>query len=84
MRKEDILEYVNRDWAAIERMKRARWSETRARMTPGDALRLGDELRRYAHMLHPDWPTEQHRRDDLATHLRVSRMLDRAHNRRSR
>lgn len=77
MRKEDILEYVNRDWAAVERMKRWAWSEASAKMTAADLLGIGDELRRHAHELHPDWPTKEHRREDLATHVRVSEALRR-------
>jgi len=84
MRKEDILAFVNRDWAAIERAKRLHWSQLRSQMTAEDALRVGDELRNHAHELHPDWPTEQQRRDDLATHVRVSESLRRVNLRRRR
>jgi len=84
MRKEDILEFVNRDWAAIERAKRLHSSQLRSRMSAEEALHVGDELRRWAHELHPDWPTKQHRRDDLATHLRVSEALHRVKRSRGR
>jgi len=81
MRKEDVLPYVNRDWDAIARMKRRSRVEMRSRMTAGDALRMGDSLRRYAHSLHPDWPTEEHRREDLLVHVRVSESLGRVKSR---
>lgn len=84
MRKEDILAYVNRDWAAIERHKREWMAERSKRMTPAEALRVGDALRHYAYSLHPDWPTEEHRREDFETHVRVSEGLRSVHAIRSR
>jgi hypothetical protein len=75
MRKEDILEYVNRDWAAIERMKLRHWSTYS--QTPTEALMACGDLRNYALSLHPDWPTEKDRREDLANHIRVSESLGR-------
>jgi hypothetical protein len=75
VRKEDILEYVNRDWAAVERMKLRRWAEQP--LTPTEALMACDDLRKYAQSLHPDWPTEEERRQDLANHVRVSELLGR-------
>jgi urease accessory protein UreF len=75
MRTEGVIEYVNRDWKAIERMKRQVRAEIRSHMTASEALRRGDELRRHAHALHPEWPTEEQRRRDLLTHIRVSEAL---------
>jgi hypothetical protein len=45
MRREDILEYVNRDWAAIARHKKRLRAEQKKRMTPTEALALADDLR---------------------------------------
>jgi len=53
-------------------------------MTPGDALRVGDDLRNYVKSLHPNWPTEEDRRNDLAVHVRVSESLRRADTTRRR
>lgn len=75
MRKEDILAYVNRDWAAIERMKLRHWATHP--MTPTEALTACGDLREYALLLHPDWPTDKDRREDLANHIRVSESLGR-------
>jgi hypothetical protein len=75
LRKEDVLAYARRDWAAFERMKRERQVEQMSRMQPADALEVGDALRHHAQALHPDWPTEDDRRKDLAVHLRVSESL---------
>jgi hypothetical protein len=81
MRKEDILAYMQRDWAAIAASKRERWSEIRKTMTAEQLLAMGDDLRNYAFTLHPDWPTERHRREDFDVHVRVSESLRRVERR---
>lgn len=53
-------------------------------MTPADALRVGDDLRNYVKSLHPSWPTEEDRRNDLAVHVRVSGSLSRVDTTRRR
>ncbi len=75
MRKEDILAYVQRPWAEIERSKRRWIAEQAAQMTPAEKLAVGDMLRNHALAVHPDWPTEEQRREDLAVHIRVSEAL---------
>jgi hypothetical protein len=84
MRKEDLVAYAGRDWAAVAALKRRTWAELKRGMTPGDALALADELRRHAQALRPDWPTEEDRRADLAVHARVSESLRRVQPKRSR
>ena len=84
MRKEDILAYVNRDWAAVEKMKRERMAERANSLTAAEKLAIGDDLRRHLYSLHPDWPTEEHRREDFDMHVRLSESLRLVHaNRRS-
>ena len=77
MRIEDVLAFVHRDWGAIAELKRRRWTEQKFRMTPAEALSVGDELRHHASALLLGWPTEEERRKDVATHTRVSEMLGR-------
>jgi len=73
VRKEDLIAYARRDWAAVEERKRAHWAA--AKLTPDEALRIGDELRRHAAALRPDWPSAAERQDDCATHIRVAESL---------
>jgi len=75
MRKEDLIAYARRDWQAIAASKRQRWAEQKSQMTAAEALSVGDELRHHAYALRPGWPTEEDRRNDLASHIRVSEML---------
>jgi hypothetical protein len=46
-------------------------------MTAADALAVGDELRQHVIALRSDWPTEEDRRNDLSSHIRLSEMLRR-------
>jgi hypothetical protein len=77
VRIEDVLAFVHRDWNAIAELKRRRWTDQKSRMTPAEALSVGDELRHHASALLPGWPTEEERQKDIATHIRVSEMLGR-------
>lgn len=74
LRRTDLVAYLSRDWDRIEESKGAPWAR-RGGATPEHALRLGDDLRRHARMLHPDRPDETERRDDLDCHVRVGRAL---------
>jgi hypothetical protein len=75
MRNEDVIAFARRDWEAIAAAKRRRWSDQKSRMTPADALRVGDELRHYVSSLRSGWPTEEDRSNDFAVHVRVSESL---------
>ena len=75
VRKEDLIAYANRDWAGNERRKRELMAQQAREMTAGRKLAMGDSLRRYAYSFHPDWPTAEHRAEDLAVHIRVSECL---------
>ena len=75
MNRSDILAFVRRDWSAAEAEKTAFWAERKRRIPAAEAVRLGDELRRHARLLHPEWPDATERADDLAVHIRVSETL---------
>ena len=78
MRKEDLIAYARRDWAAIAEHKLRVWAQLKSEMTVADALRMGDDIRAHVSAVHPEWPTKEQRSEDLATHVRVSEMLRRA------
>jgi hypothetical protein len=77
VRKEDVIAFARRDWNAIAALKRRHWVEQKSRMKPVEALEVGDELRHHVSALRSDWPTEEDRRKDLASHIRISEMLRR-------
>ncbi len=77
MRKEDVVAFARRDWDAIAALKRRTWAELKSRMTADETLHVGDELRNHILALQNYWPTEEDRRKDLASHVRLSEMLGR-------
>jgi hypothetical protein len=82
VRKEDLIAFARRDWAAVEEWKRAHWAAEM--LTPEEALCIGDDLRRHVAELRPDWPSADERRTDLATHIRVAESLRRVDTSRRR
>jgi len=77
MKREDVLAYIQRDWALVREMKDRYWEERKQSMTPEESLALGDSLRQHVQALRPDWPTEEDRQADLEVHIRVSGLLRR-------
>jgi len=71
----DILAFVRRDWSLANDEKTAFWAERKRRIPAAEAVRLGDELRRHARLLRPEWPDAAERAEDLAVHVRVSEAL---------
>jgi len=69
-----------RDWAAARASKEAYWRA----LDPLERLRLADELRRHALLLHPDWPTTEQRAADYEAHVRLCERLDHASSSRKR
>jgi len=71
----DLARFAQRDWSALAELKADYWASMKAREGAGEGLLIADELRRHAQRLHPDWPSEEDRREDLDTHIRVSAAL---------
>ena len=69
-----------RDWSAVRASKEAYWRT----LTPAERLRLSDDLRRHAMLLHPDWPTAEQRAADYEAHVRLSERLEHAASARKR
>ena len=59
--------YVERDWSAFARDETRTWRDT----SPAERFRVAAELRRQVVDARPDWPSDEERAEDLATHLRV-------------
>jgi hypothetical protein len=75
MRREDLIEFARRDWQSIAAMKERFWVDQKHRMTPAEALHFADDLRAAIRSRRSDWPSEEERQSDLATHARVSESL---------
>ena len=78
MKRADIAAYISRDWAGVAGLKADYWAQRKARLTPLEALRLADGLRRQVVSLRPEWPSDRERQEDLASHRKVSELLRRA------
>ena len=81
MRREDLIAFARRDWQSVAAMKERFWVEQKHRMTASEALRLADDLRSSVISRRSDWPSDDERRSDLATHARVSVSLRRVRTR---
>jgi hypothetical protein len=75
MTRDDLVRFATRDWTAIENAKAAFWVERKRGMSAAEVLALGDDLRRHASAVRPDWPTAADRAADHAAHARVSGAL---------
>lgn len=75
MKREDLVRFATRDWAAIADDKARYWADRKASMTPAGVLQLGDDLRRHALSVRPDGPSATDRAADGETHRRVSESL---------
>ena len=71
----DVLAFARRDWARVAEMKDTFWRHRKRGRSAAEILALGDQLRRHAQALRPDWPSSADRTADLAVHRRVAEAL---------
>jgi hypothetical protein len=74
----DLRAFARRDRAAVEALKRQHWARQFREHGGLATLRAGHDLYEYARRVRPDIPTERDRADDLAHHIALKRLLDRA------
>ena len=70
----DLRSYAGRDWDVPERLARRR----RVSLPVDRKVRLAVDLYESARATRPEWPGDAVRRADLAIHMRVRALLDRA------
>ncbi|MBI1876285.1 MAG: hypothetical protein HYS05_20665 [Acidobacteria bacterium] len=75
MKRADVVAFARRDWRLIDEIKASYWVERKRTLPPAEAIRLGDDLRRYVLAVRPAWPSEADRDDDLSVHVRVAEAL---------
>jgi uncharacterized NAD(P)/FAD-binding protein YdhS len=63
--------FLEIDWKSRARGKEEHWSKIRAEHGAAAASQVADALRRQVQQARPDWPSDEERRHDLETHLRV-------------
>lgn len=74
----DLRAFARRDRSAVEQRKREHWARQFREHGGTATLRAGHALYEYARRVRPDIPTERDRAEDLAHHIALKRLLDRA------
>jgi len=78
MERENLRAYVDRAWDVAERMKQEHWAREVAARGPLVTFDASQALWQHVRSLRPDWPSPDERREDLAHHLTLKRLIDRA------
>ncbi len=74
----DLRAFARRDRSTVEQEKREHWAREFREHGGLATLRAGHALYEYARRVRPDLPTERDRAEDLAHHVALKRLLDRA------
>lgn len=74
---DDLRQFARQDWAKIQRDKDLYWRDYKRQHGPAAGIRIAEELRQQALAQKPGWPSEEERREDYETHLRVLEALSR-------
>ena len=73
-----VRAFANRDWEAIAGSKREHWTRVLRTAGPAALFRVAQHLREHTRMVRPDWPSPNDRARDLANHIALKQLLDRA------
>lgn len=73
-----IRAFAARDHAEVERLKIEHWARLYRESGEQATLDAGHALYEHARRVRPDFPTERDRAEDLAHHVRLKALLDRA------
>ena len=82
--RQDLVDFAQRDWAAVAEIKSEQWLDRKRRFGGADAFRIADDLRHHVAMTRPDWPDAAERSEDIASHVAVADSLRRVRDIRSR
>ena len=78
MTHDDIRAFVTRDRAAVRDADASHWAAEFKERGPAATIAASRALWEHARRIRPDWPTADDSDRDLAEHLRLKRLLDRA------
>ena len=77
MRDDDLRAYAHRPWSRAEALKQAHRARELSH-NPLATFEASQALWIHMRQINPDWPTEAERQEDLAHHIALKRMIDRA------
>ena len=78
MKREDLRAYAQRAWHVAETLKQEHWAREVAERGPLATFEASQALREHMRALRPDWPSPDERRADLAHHVALKQLIDRA------
>ena len=78
MNPRDAKAYVGRGWTAAETLTREYWAKEFASRGSEATLEASHALWQHMRLLRPEWPSDEERRGDLAHHISLKRLIDRA------
>lgn len=73
-----LREFATRDRSAVQDAKAAYWSGRFQHDGGAGSWRIAQELAAYARRVRPDFPTPRDRDEDMAHHLKLKALIDRA------
>jgi len=77
MSDDDVRAYARRPWSTAEALKQAHWARELSE-NPLATFEASQALWVHMRQINPDWPSEAERQEDLAHHVALKRMIDRA------
>jgi hypothetical protein len=78
MKPEHLRAYAQRAWHVAEALEQEHWARELAERGPLATFEASQALWQHMRALRPDWPSDDERRQDLADHLALKRLIDRA------
>lgn len=78
MKREDLRAYAQRDWHVAETLKQEHWVREVAERGPMATFEASQALWEHMRSLRPDWPSPDERHEDLAHHIALKQLIDRA------
>jgi hypothetical protein len=78
MTPEQLRAYAQRAWHVAEALEQDHWARERADRGPRATFEASQALWEHMRAVRPDWPSDDERRQDLADHIALKRLIDRA------
>ena len=78
MKREDLRAYAQRAWHVAETLKQEYWVREVAERGHLATFEASQTLWEHMRSVRPDWPSPEERHEDLAHHITLKQLIDRA------
>lgn len=78
MKPEDVRAYAQRAWHVAEALEQEHWARELSERGLLATFTASQALWEHMRALRPDWPSDDERRQDLADHIALKKLIDRA------